>query len=580
MAAVDADRDFLFGLLALQLDLVNQGQLFAAFQAWTRDKTRPLAEHLVGRGDLDGHQRSLLDELVERTLADLPTDGSSREGLTTLGEPLVNDTLARVGLGVVASSDSDGSATWSVGIATGAGQRFRVIRPHAKGGLGNVFVARDTELGREVALKEIQQCFADDPASRSRFEREAVVTGRLEHPGVVPVHSFGHHADGRPYYVMRLIRGETLGDAMARYHKNTIGTGTISGERSLSLRQLLRRFIDVCNVIEYAHINGVIHRDIKPANIMLGPYGETLVVDWGLAKAVGMAETKADDDGPSDPSSHPNHGMTLPGSALGTPAYMSPEQAEGCALGPACDVYSLGATLYHLLTGRSPFRDPRTPPVLERVRAGSFPPPRQVCPDCPRGLEAICLKAMAKDPTQRYVSSRSLADDVERWLADEPVSVVQESSLARLTRWARRYRTLTASCMMVLGTAVVALLVSTILISREQAQTKKALQAVLVGQRERALGQIDALLTANAQALPTLIESFAPSRIWINPRLRELLRQEPRPEQARRLRLALLPFDPDQAETLGGDLLDCPIDEFDIIAESLRSHCKRLSTTF
>jgi formylglycine-generating enzyme required for sulfatase activity/tRNA A-37 threonylcarbamoyl transferase component Bud32 len=529
---------------------------------------------------LDGQQRSLLDDLVERSLANLPTDGSTREGLTTLGAPLVNVTLAHVGSGLVASSDSDRAATWGAGIAATTGHRFRVLRPYAKGGLGNIYVAHDTELGREVALKEIQQRFADDPVSRSRFEREAEVTGRLEHPGVVPVHSFGHDGDGRPYYVMRLIRGETLGDAIARFHKYTIGAGTTPGERSLSLRQLLRRFIDVCNVIEYAHINGIIHRDIKPANIMLGPYGETLVVDWGLAKAVGRADTKAEDDGPLDPSSRPNEGMTLPGSALGTPAYMSPEQAEGCALGPASDVYSLGATLYYLLTGRPPFQDPETPPVLERGRAGSFPPPRQVCPDCPRGLEAICLKAMAKDPTERYVSSRSLADDVERWLADEPVTVLHESIVARLARWARRHRTLTASCTMLLGTTVVALLVNTILVGREQAQTKKALQAVMAAQRERALARIDALLTANAQALPTLIEEFAPSRIWINPRLRELLGQDLPPEQARRVRLALLPFDPDQAETLGRDLLDCPIDEFAVIAESLRSHCERLSATF
>ena len=331
MVAVDADRNFLFGLVALQVGLIDQGQLLAAFQAWTRDQTRPLAEHLVSRGDLDSQHRSLLDKLVERTLADVPTDGSNREGLTTLGDPLVNVTLARDGSGLVASSDADRAAIWAAGIAGRAGQRFCLLRPLAKGGLGNVYVALDTELGREVALKEIQERFASDPVSRSRFEREAEVTGRLEHPGVVPVHSFGHDDEGRPYYVMRLIRGETLGDAIARYHKHTPAAEKTPGERSLSLRQLLRRFIDVCNVIEYAHQNQVIHRDIKPANIMLGPYGETLVVDWGLAKAVGKEDTIAEDEGTLDPSSRSNEGATLPGSALGTPAFMSPEQAEGCA---------------------------------------------------------------------------------------------------------------------------------------------------------------------------------------------------------------------------------------------------------
>ena len=152
---------------------------------------------------------------------------------------------------------------------------------------------------------------------------------------------------------------------------------------------------------------------------------------------------------------------------------------------------------------------------------------------------------MARVPTDRYVSSRSLADDIERWLADEPVTALQESIVARLARWTRRHRTLTASCTMLLGTTLVALVLNTILVGREQAQTKKALQAVMAAQRERALGRIDALLTANAQALPTLIEEFAPSRDWINPRLRELLRQDLPPEQARRVRLALLPFDPE-----------------------------------
>ena len=458
------------------------------------------------------------------------------------------------------------------------GSRFLVVRLLAQGGLGNVYVAFDTELGREVALKEIQPRFADDPVSRSRFEREAEVTGRLEHPGVVPVHSLGRQAEGRPYYVMRLIRGATLGKAIATYHERKAREDKAASDQSLALRKLLRRFIDTCNVIDYAHSVGVIHRDIKPTNIMLGPYGETLVVDWGLAGAVERSDRGQETDAFSRISLAREEGLTLPGSTLGTPAFMSPEMAEGGAIGPAADIYCLGATLYCLLTGRPPFQGSETTALLRRVRSGVFPPPRRLSQDCPHGLEAICLKAMARDPAARYPSARSLADDVERWLADEPVSVLRDSMPTRLTRWARGHRTFMTGAAMLLGTAVLALLVGTILIGREQAQTRKALEALLTAQKARELGRVDALLQADAKALPTMIEELSAARDWINPRLRELFQQDLSPEQRRRVRLAMLPFDPDQAEALGRELLDCKLDEFTVIVESLRPHRARLAS--
>src|SRR5262249_28211138 len=158
------------------------------------------------------------------------------------------------------------------------GLRYQVLRPHGKGGLGEVFVALDQELRREVALKEIRSEHADDPPSRGRFVREAEITGKLEHPGIVPVHGLGTYGDGRPFYAMRFIQGETLKEAIRKYH---------AGEGSWTLRGLLTRFVAVCNTIAYAHSRGVLHRDLKPANVMLGRYGETLIVDWGLAKPLG-----------------------------------------------------------------------------------------------------------------------------------------------------------------------------------------------------------------------------------------------------------------------------------------------------
>ena len=171
----------------------------------------------------------------------------------------------------------------AAGTPTSAGLRFRVLRPHAKGGLGEVLLAEDNELHREVALKQIQSRYADDADSRARFVLEAEVTGGLEHPGIVPVYGLGTYADGRPFYAMRFIHGDSLKDAINEFYDPAAARDP--GERTLAWRQLLGHFIAVCNAIEYAHSRGILHRDLKPANIMLGKFGETLVVDWGLAKA-------------------------------------------------------------------------------------------------------------------------------------------------------------------------------------------------------------------------------------------------------------------------------------------------------
>jgi serine/threonine protein kinase len=208
----------------------------------------------------------------------------------------------------------------------------------------------------------------------------------------------------------------------------------------------LQRFIDVCNAVDYAHSKGVIHRDLKPSNIMVGKYGETLVVDWGLAKVIGSDEDVAlTTRMVRTPETEGGATSTRLGTTIGTPAYMSPEQAAGRndELGPAADVYCLGATLYHLLTGWLPHAsDEDVGVMISRAENAAVIPPRQRAAWLPRPLESICLKALAPRPEQRYISARALSEDIERWLGDEPVRAHADSWLDKTYRWMRNHRTL------------------------------------------------------------------------------------------------------------------------------------------
>jgi serine/threonine-protein kinase len=499
---MSADRNLLFGILALQMDFISRDALVEAMNAWVLDKKKSLGQILVERGALRENAQSLLELLVEKhlemhdgqphkSLASVAALAQVRDDLQGVADPDLHATLASTLLPGEATPQNDHTPSpaadtrtdppaspgkLAAGSPTASGPRFRVLRPHARGGLGEVFLARDEELGRDVALKEIQLRHADDPDSQARFLLEGEVTGNLEHPGIVPVYGLGRYPDGRPYYAMRFIRGDSLLDAISRLH-HAEKPDHDSRQRAPDLRQLLGRVVAVCNAIAYAHSRGVLHRDLKPENIMLGPYGETLVVDWGLAKAVGRPEgVSRSAEGTLRPSSSRGSTPTQMGSAIGTPAYMSPEQAAGQLdlLGPPSDVYSLGTTLYHLIAGKAPFEGGDVTEIVRRVQAGEFPPPRRVKAAVPAALEAVCLKAMALKPEERYATAQALADEIEHWLADEPVAAYHEPWAVRAGRWVRRHRTKVTAAVAAAVVAMASLAVVTLLLAAANQREREA----------------------------------------------------------------------------------------------------------
>jgi formylglycine-generating enzyme required for sulfatase activity len=315
--------------------------------------------------------------------------------------------------------------------------------------------------------------------------------------------------------------------------------------------------------------------DLKPGNIMLGKYGETLVVDWGLAKAVGKEKTATNPTSTvsAEPTLVPSSGSdvapTQMGSAIGTPAFMSPEQATGRLdlLGPASDVYSLGATLYCVLTGQVPFAKGNVVDVLKNVENGVFPRPREVRPGVDAALEAICLKAMAKEPTDRYASAAALRKDLENWIADAPVSAWREPFSVKARRWLNRHRIFASSTAATLLAAVVFLGILFAVTSNKNEQLAKladdetaakiAAQKALAGEelqkQKRALAQVNALSDAAASAVPAILRALEENQASILPQLRERYAAEPPGLRRTRLALAILPSDPTAAR---GELID------------------------
>ncbi|MGD9645475.1 MAG: protein kinase [Pirellulales bacterium] len=327
-------------------------------------------------------------------------------------------------------------------------QRFVLMSELGRGGLGRVRLAFDEQIGREVAVKDLLPQSLHASEKIRRFIDEARVTGQLEHPGIVPVYATGLDADGNPFYAMKRIGGRTLSQAIREFHR----LSETDAARPQAFSELLTVFVSICRTMGFAHRQQVLHRDLKPQNIIVGDFGEAIVVDWGLAKRfVSPTDSTmhADTDEflpgqngspEEDANPHADAAHTRAGTIVGTIPYMSPEQALAQPLDARSDVYALGAILFEILTGSAPFRGERRE-VLRRVQRGQVTSPRSVAPHVPRALAAVCLKAMARQAGDRYQSALELADEIVRYQAGEPVLAYREPWYDRSRRWIKRHRT-------------------------------------------------------------------------------------------------------------------------------------------
>lgn len=345
----------------------------------------------------------------------------------------------------LASGDGDTPA-WekspppTTGISTPKAERYQHLREIARGGLGRILAAEDQELGRPVALKEL---IRDSPGNRARFLREIRFTARLQHPSIIPFYDAVIGNDGVLRYAMKLVTGTTLADAIA---------ATNGIEERIAL---LPHILAVADAVAYAHDRGVIHRDIKPQNVLIGRFGETLLIDWGVAKDLGDAEDAKGVEAESEDA-----GLTRMGAVVGTPAYMAPEQARGEPADRRSDVYALGATLYHLLAGHPPFGlDAGS--TMDALRAGRPPAPVETqVPEVPPDLASIVHRAMAFAPEARYVSGQALRQDLQRFMTGQLVAAQRYTPADLLRRWLHRHRAILSvvgvAALLVIGSAIIA----------------------------------------------------------------------------------------------------------------------------
>jgi eukaryotic-like serine/threonine-protein kinase len=610
---MDTERNLLFGVIAFQNGAVDADRLAETYTAWATKPSTSLADHFVDRGLITVEQRSEVEKTVAEEIEAHGGDPHATLAATLDGRSLMaigKLTSSKIAVDFKPSSPANQAESGHVRLGAIPAHeadnrdRYTLTHLHARGGMGRVWLARDMALGRQIALKELRPDQTDNSIVLSRFLYEAKITAQLEHPGIVPVYELGE--GDAPYYTMRFVKGHTLSEAIRAFHKKRAAGKADSVERVA----LLAAFIGVCQAVAYAHSRGIIHRDLKGQNVVLGDFGEVMVLDWGLAKRVSPDKQGAGSTHESGPSasggsspvdnlatvashaaiddqdldstlpsvpgasagsaanphsnpasngsadhhsapnangsdqkpvnSRPSTGQrrnpesgagpagTMQGQLLGTPAYMAPEQAQGRhdLVNERTDVYGLGAILYEILTGRPPFIAPKTAEIVRKVCKEAPAPPRQVVADVSPALEAVCLKALQKAQDERYATAAELAQEVQRNLADEPVTAFEEPWTHRVLRWARKHKTLVSSAAALLITAVIGFAVSTILVAGErneaEAQGKQARTAVQMLTKVKDIGFDDQLDPLQKEFLTAAIEYYEQftSRVSHDPTVR------------------------------------------------------------